>query len=315
MGIYDRDYYRREGPSYLDSFSVRGQIVAWILGINVALFLLQVATREPTPGRSWRPGVVTETLQLHPQKVMSGEVWRLLTYAFIHDDGTGRDSSSFWTHIFFNMWLFFLFGGMVEELYGRWEFLSFYLAASVLGGLAYMAGSLTTLQGGLDVPCLGASGAVTATLVLAAFHYPNRTIMLFFVLPVPLWAMAVFHVAQDTLGLLSGREGVAFSVHLGGAAFAFMYHRLQFRFISLLPSWRSWKLARNRRRFRVYRGEEETPEPVPVGVPETSDVDEQLEAKVDAVLAKVARSGKDSLTEQEHQLLLKASEIYKRRRS
>jgi hypothetical protein len=40
-----------------------------------------------------------------------------------------------------------------------------------------------------------------------------------------------------------------------------------------------------------------------------------MEAKVDAVLEKVARFGKDSLTDGERQLLLRASEVYKRRRT
>jgi hypothetical protein len=45
-----------------------------------------------------------------------------------------------------------------------------------------------------------------------------------------------------------------------------------------------------------------------------SAVDEHLEAKLDQVLEKVARSGKESLTEDEREVLLKASEIYKKRR-
>ena len=45
------------------------------------------------------------------------------------------------------------------------------------------------------------------------------------------------------------------------------------------------------------------------------DVDEQLEAKLDAVLEKVARFGRGSLTEGENQILMRASEIYKKRRS
>jgi hypothetical protein len=44
-------------------------------------------------------------------------------------------------------------------------------------------------------------------------------------------------------------------------------------------------------------------------------IDEQLEAKLDAVLEKVARTGKESLSEPERQILLRASEIYKRRRT
>jgi hypothetical protein len=44
-------------------------------------------------------------------------------------------------------------------------------------------------------------------------------------------------------------------------------------------------------------------------------VDEQLEAKLDAVLEKVARFGKQSLTDSENQILMRASEIYKRKRT
>ena len=46
-----------------------------------------------------------------------------------------------------------------------------------------------------------------------------------------------------------------------------------------------------------------------------TDVDEHLEAKLDQVLEKVARHGQDSLTESERQILFRASEVYKRRRT
>jgi hypothetical protein len=44
-------------------------------------------------------------------------------------------------------------------------------------------------------------------------------------------------------------------------------------------------------------------------------MDEHLEAKLDAVLEKVSRDGQDSLTESERKVLLRASEIYKRKRT
>ena len=68
-----------------------------------------------------------------------------------------------------------------------------------------------------------------------------------------------------------------------------------------------------RPRLHVYR--DEPRQPVPVAAPPSGDVDEQLEAKLDAVLEKVARTGKDSLTDNEKQILMRASEIYKKRRS
>ena len=80
MGIYDRDYYRKEGPSYLDSFALKGQICRWLLIVNVALYVLQLMT-----GLSRQDGgPVTDILELVPEKVLGGEVWRLLTYAFVH---------------------------------------------------------------------------------------------------------------------------------------------------------------------------------------------------------------------------------------
>ena len=314
MGIYDRDYYRREGPSFLNRYSVRGQVVAWILGVTVVLFFLQVLTRQRLHFGGFVSGPVTDWLELVPSKVLSGEVWRLLTYAFVHDDGT-HGSDNFFMHILINMWMFYLFAGYVEDDYGRWEFLCFYLASALAGGLVYTALAFANLQGGPDSSCVGASGAVTATMVLCAWRHPNLTILFMFVLPMPVWALAAIHVAQDALGLLRGGGQVAFSVHLAGAALASIYFTTNFRFLGWMPSFRTWRLARSRPKFRVYRGDEETPQPVPVGFPDEAELDEQLEAKVDAVLEKIGRSGRESLTDAERQLLLKAGEIYKRRRS
>jgi membrane associated rhomboid family serine protease len=305
MGIYDRDYYRKEGRSYLDSLGMPTLICRWLLIVNIAVFILQLITRTATG----EP--VTEALILVPQKVLNGEVWRLLTYAFLHD-------TDHVTHIIFNMWFLWLFGIYLEELYGRWEFLSFYVTAAVLGGLAFMAQAALDWNLTMNTPTLGASGAVTAVMILCAFHYPRLTILLFFVLPVPIWVLAVFQVVQDSFGLLGAhaRENIAFSVHLGGAAFSALYFQMHWRLLSFWPKFRSWKAQRSRPRLRVFRGDEESREPVPVAaLPPAADVDEQLEAKLDAVLEKVARTGQSSLTDAEKQILLRASEIYKKRRT
>ena len=44
MGIYDRDYVRREGPSFLGSFVERGRVCKWLVGINVVAFIVQMLT-------------------------------------------------------------------------------------------------------------------------------------------------------------------------------------------------------------------------------------------------------------------------------
>jgi membrane associated rhomboid family serine protease len=307
MGIYDRDYYRKEGPSFLGTFANRGQVCKWLVIINVLAFIVQILTLPRNNFGFGGLGSFTNFFILDAEKVLDGQVWRLLTYGFLHDPGSVM-------HILFNMLFLWWFGHELEELYGHWEFLTFYLVSVALGGIAF---TLIWKTGIMPAAlCLGASGGVTAVMVLYAFHFPHQTILVMFILPVPIWALVVFQVAQDTL-IFVGRfeSGVAVTVHLAGAAFAALYHQTHMRLLNLWPGFRLRAPRRNRPRLRVYReAEPETPQPVPVA-PQGSEVDEQLEAKVDAVLEKVARSGQASLTEHEKQLLLRASEIYKKRRS
>src|SRR5260370_18059399 len=168
MGIYDRDYYR-EGPSYLESLIPSGLVCKWLIGVNILVFIAQLVT-ETRSDVSW----VTDALWLDPQQVLSGQVWRLLTYAFLH--------GGFW-HIFFNMLFLWFFGSDLEALYGRREFLGFYLVSALLGGILYEGQALARND---IVPCLGAPGPVTALLVLGPCHFPNPVLYLLLVLPLRL---------------------------------------------------------------------------------------------------------------------------------
>lgn len=306
MGIYDREYYRREGPSFLGSFAEQGKVCKRLILINVAVFVLQwLGIHNHWP--------IKEVLWLDPEKVLHGEVWRLLTYAFVHDPNSLM-------HILFNMLFLWWFGHVMEEIYRPREFLAFYLVSAVLGGLAFMAWAGLQVDSGPVPVCMGASGAVTAVMVLFALHYPRHTILLMMVLPIPIWAFVGFQVVQDLFIFVSNEKtGTAVTVHLAGAAFGFLYYKGQWRIMNLF-SWldlssrlRQWQRQRSRPRLRVYR-EEETPVHVTAD-PASLDVDEQLEAKLDAVLEKVARTGQASLTESERQVLLHASEVFKRRRT
>src|SRR5262249_54912591 len=105
MGIYDRDYYRREGPSFLGSLAEQGRVTNWLVGINIACFIVQVATRTvgfDEFGLREVKQPFTDALLLDVPLVLKGEVWRLLTYAFLHDPNT------IW-HIVFNMLVLFWF--------------------------------------------------------------------------------------------------------------------------------------------------------------------------------------------------------------
>ncbi len=303
MGIYDRDYYRREGFSILGSFTERGTVCKWIIGINVVAFVVQLMTSPDS--------TFTDAFVLDRESVLHGQIWRLLTYAFLHSTG------GVW-HILFNMLLLWWFGTDVEDLYGPREFLAIYLVSALVGGVFYV---LTPLVGlGSTLPCLGASGAVTAVLVLCAMHFPKRVIYVMMFLPVPIWMFVVFQVAQDTFHLLGNSPtSTAVAVHLGGAAFAFAYYKLQWRLSDVLPRVQAWRKRRSQPRLRVYREADEN-RPTPVGVtaapppPAGRPDDEQLEAKMDAVLEKISRFGKENLTDSDKEVLRLAAERIKRRR-
>jgi membrane associated rhomboid family serine protease len=300
MGIYDRDYYRREGPSLFGSFADRGTVCKWLIGVNAAVFILQMFTKG-----QGSLGPLTDALDLRVAEVAHGQVWRLLTYAFLHDPNSVM-------HILFNMLFLWWFGADLEDLYRPKEFLAFYLTSAVAGGIVHVA--LVKLDLMRAAPVLGASGAVTAVVMLCALHYPTKIILLFMILPVPIWAFVVFMVAKDAFTLLGRAEtGVAVDVHLAGAAFGFFYQKCHLHLTSLWPQLKAWRRRQSQPRLRVFRDEEETPTPVSVAAAAPAD-EEQLEAKMDAILEKISRTGKESLTETERALLLRASEVYKRKR-
>ncbi len=293
MGIYDRDYYRKEGPSYLGALIPSGLVCKWLIGINIVVFIIQL---------TWGP--VTNAFELNTAKVLDGQIWRLLTYAFLHSPIDPL-------HIVFNMLFLWWFGSELEQMYGAREFLAFYLVAALLGGIAFQVQAL--VDGG-GLPCIGASGAVTAVMVLYAFHFPHTPILLFFFLPVPIWLLVLFQVAQDSFQLFGRvQTGIAVAVHLGGAAFGALYYKLHWRILDWRQGLQSWWQQFRRPHLRVFRPEEE--EPVSVAAQSNQDLDEHLDAKLDAVLEKLSRHGRDSLTDSERAILMRASEIYKKKRT
>jgi membrane associated rhomboid family serine protease len=307
MGIYDREYYRREGPSFLGTISERGKVCKALILINLVCFVVQLLTAGRGPENTTF-GWFTDLFELNADSVLHGQVWRLLTYAFLHDPNS-------LLHIVFNMLFLWWFGTELEDHYGPREFLGIYLISALTGGLAFFAAHFAEMEG---LRCIGASGAVTGIMVLYAFHYPTRLILLFFLIPVPVWLLVILNVGWDAWTFLHqpvGMRTTAVTVHLGGALFAFVYYKRHWRLLSIWSSLRSWQQQLFRPRLRVYR-EEHHREPVHVAAPpHSADVDEQLEAKLDEILQKVARSGQDSLSDSERQILMRASEIYKRRRT
>jgi membrane associated rhomboid family serine protease len=329
MGIYDRDYYR-EDSRWRNPFA-RSQATLFLVLLYCFVFIVQVASERPVPARfrgAELPGInqgrdpVTTALELDVQKTLDGEVWRVVTYALIHQPGN-------LFHIIFTCVFLVWIGHQVEDLYGWKEYLAYYFVSTLVGGVAYLVVGYFIA----DCPMLiGPSGAVTAVLVLFAMHYPTRSISFrFFIIsfrffiPIPVWLLVAIYALTDIGGLTHGHANpAAVAVHLAGAAFAFVYHTYTLRVLNIFPGARGSRKSVRRMPQPKLRVRRDEPEPEPAATAASaagagasasgSSVDEHLEAKLDEVLEKVQRHGKESLTEDERGILLRASEIYKKKR-
>ena len=129
-----------------------------LIAVNVLIYLVGFASTE----------LELELLlagALIPGRVVSGEVYRLLTAMFLHGS---------LGHIFFNAYALFIIGRTVEPIFGRARYLLMYFLGGLTGSVASLA------LGSFDGWSVGASGAVFAIFAAEAAHlyqhrglYPN----------------------------------------------------------------------------------------------------------------------------------------------
>jgi membrane associated rhomboid family serine protease len=305
MGIQDRDYYREGSNRFLDAWGRQGPTV-WLIVITCVVFFLQCVSGPPSLSpivRSW---------VYNPRLIQEGEVWRLITPLFIHIG---------WVHLLCNMLTLYWVGIRLEDVRGGREFVAFYLLAGVFANLlyflAYLAGIVGVASG------LGASGAIAGAMVLCACYFPRQQVLLFGVIPMPIWGLALLFIGLNMAGVLGMIGGpIGYFVHLSGALFGVLYYMSGVHFTAILDRTArvSVRRARPRPALRIVPVEPEEDTPTPVGAAVESQprpkeaVDEQLEARLDQVLAKVSKFGQESLTPEEREILVKASELYKKRR-
>jgi membrane associated rhomboid family serine protease len=174
-----------------------------LLFLNVAIYAAQALTGDLLVGTFalWPPA--------SPQfpGAPSFQPWQLLTYGFLHGG---------LTHLFFNMFALYMFGGEIERLLGSRRFLVYYLACVIGAAVAQLVVvSNVTMQ---PVPTVGASGGVFGLLLAFGMAFPQRRIMLLFPpIPMPAWLfVTLYGLLELYLGVTGSGQGVAHFAHLGG---------------------------------------------------------------------------------------------------
>ena len=148
---------------------------------------------------------------------ISQESATLVTSQFLHGG---------WLHLLGNLLFLWIFGNNIEDRFGRAAFLAFYLGGGVVAGLTQVV-----IDPASNVPTIGASGAIAATLgaYLVLFPRARITSLVFLgffyqLIDVPAVVVLVFWIALQVIDGLASlgmtqAGGVAFFAHIGGFAF------------------------------------------------------------------------------------------------
>ncbi len=192
---------------------------------------------------------LNDVLGLHYFESEKFRLYQLFTYMFMH---------SGFEHIFFNMFAVWMFGRILETVWGPQRFLLYYVLCGMgaglvqevaqyfefvpymsdiaqlstyapeaivpINGVSHTAGQwLAMYERVISVPTVGASGAVYAILMAFGMLFPNQEIFIF-PLPMPIkakWLIIGYFVIELGMGIMSN-DGVAHFAHLGGMIFGFL---------------------------------------------------------------------------------------------
>jgi membrane associated rhomboid family serine protease len=144
----------------------------------------------------------------------------LLTCIFLHGG---------WMHFLGNMWFLHIFGDNVEDRFGHFGYLIFYLACGVAASFSHLMLNATS-----TMPTIGASGAIAGVMGAYLYLYPRANVLtlvpiVFFlqmlVIPAPVFLLIwfVLQFFQGTMSITAGESGgVAWWAHIGGFAVGFV---------------------------------------------------------------------------------------------
>lgn len=225
--------------------------------------------------------------------------WTIITYMFVHKD---------FFHLLFNMVWFHLGSKLFLQYFNGKQLISTYILGGIFGGLIYII-AFNSFPVFYDVvfnsKVMGASASVLAIFIAIASYTPNIHISFPFIGNIKLKHIAITLVVLDFLSISPENPGGHIS-HLGGALFGYVYilllkkgtdlsinfHNLlsYFNFSKKPTLTRVHKKRRSRKTDDDYRNEKAN-----------------RQEKINFILEKISKSGYDSLTKEEKELLFKES--------
>lgn len=224
--------------------------------------------------------------------------WTIFTYMFLHQD---------FLHILFNMLWLYWFGQIFLRYFDEKKLLSVYLVGGLAGAALYILAFniLPVFSNILPMSyALGASASVIAIVIAVSVYAPNFKVNLLFFGPVALKYIAIVTIILDILSIASSNAG-GHIAHLGGALLGYLYIVQMKKGRNITKGFdrfmdKIFSLFKRKEKFKVtYK------RPMTDYEYNKSKVAEQK--NIDAILDKIAKSGYDSLTKTEKEILFKNS--------
>ena len=270
---------------------------------------------------------LTATFGLHFFMAKDFSFYQLVTYLFMHGS---------FMHLFFNMFAVWMFGTVMERVWGPKRFLIYYLVCGIGAGIiqegvqyinyanenlaAYdfvmtSSGRITTGAYLNLWTTVGASGAVYAILLAFGMTFPNERM---FIIPFPFpikakWLIGGYIVIEVWSALNTPGDGIAHMAHLGGMLFGFLLIRywrkhpnIEQRFNGQNGFFQQMKKQYENKRRNTFHYQPSTETPRWEEHKEKEE-DSARQAEIDAILDKIRKSGYDSLTKEEKKKLFEQS--------
>lgn len=206
-------------------------VVKNLIIINVIVFIAQITFENS------KPFFIDNLFALHDIHSVYFKPHQLITHMFMHGS---------FEHILFNMFALWMFGSLLENVWGGKRFLQFYLicglgAAIIHLGVLYIEmepawnyikqfsaeeqakviykNEIAVMGKGINVGTVGASGAIFGCLAAFGYLFPNSLIYLYFLFPIKAkWFVIIYAALELWLGVRnSAGDNVAHFAHLGGA--------------------------------------------------------------------------------------------------
>jgi membrane associated rhomboid family serine protease len=233
--------------------------------------------------------------------VRHGFLWQFLSYQFMHGG---------LLHLVVNLFAIYTFGTEVEQALPRRSYLTLYFGSGIIGGLFQTIAGLL-FGGAYAAPVVGASAAAFGLAAAYSLLFPDRLLLLFFIIPVRAKYLIAIAGFLTVYGVLSPGGHIAHAAHLGGLLAGIFYIRYASRWNWHWPKFRLPRSAprlvkagpqKDRRWARMRSADEED-----------MPADEFLSKEVDPILDKISASGIQSLTDRERRILEKARSKMARR--